>query len=137
MPPQIPHKQGEQLEPCILSSVMSCINGHKIHSKCQKVVPLKLSLNAHHKGILRKTRIWWRGVYYVLQDALVTALLEPEEPKLKRDHVVVVKADFKVLHNPSVAIDITHCDIVIVIRPLTGLVYVFQLAMAVSSGTEQ
>ena len=137
MAPQIPHKQGEKLEPCILSSIMSCINGHKIHSQCQKAVPLKLSLNTHHKGILRKTRSWWRRVYYVLQDTLVTALLEPEEPKLKRDRVVVVKADFKVLYDPSVVIDIAHGDIIIAIRPLAGLMYAFQLAMAVSSGTSQ
>ena len=125
MAPQIPHKQGEKLEPCILSSIMSCINGHEIHAKCQKAVPLKLSLDAHHKGFFRKSRSHWRRVYYVLQDTVVTALLELEEPQLTWDHIIVIKADLEVLHDPLLVIDIMCGDIIITICPLAGLLYAF------------
>ena len=113
------------MEPCILSCVMGCINRHKIGAKRTKVALLEFILDAQDKGIWGQPRFRWRGVLPVLQKTLGTPLLEPEDPEAERDRVVIVKTDLNVLHNPTVAANVAHCDVVIAIRSLAGLAYTF------------
>jgi hypothetical protein len=65
-----------------------------------------------------------------------TVLLEPEDPKKKRDRVIVIKTDLNVLHDATVTANVTHCYVVIVIRPLAGRVHAFQLNNSHQLGNE-
>ena len=68
------------------------------------------------------------GIFLVLQETLGTPFLELIDPKTERDRVIIVKTDLDVLHDPTVPIDVMHCNIIIAISPLAGLAHAFQLS---------
>ena len=63
-------------------------------------------------------------------------MLEPKHPQLKQDHIVIVKADLLIHYNATVAVYVTHSDVVIAICRCAGFAYAFHLAdtVIISSG---
>jgi hypothetical protein len=133
MAPMISGYQCEQLEPCILSSIVGGIYAQEVLSNKIKLIFLEASLYAKDKGIWRKSRSRRGRVNLVLQDHRGTRFSEPGSPELNRNRIVFIQVDLFVLDDPAEAIDVAHHDIAIVVRARGAVADALQLQAPLAS----